>query len=234
MLLTILGCSGPYPAQGGACSGYLLESNSGKTRLLIDCGSGVLSRLPDPASLSGAVLTHLHYDHMSDMLPLQYYLQFHPRTRPLPVIAPLEPREIRNLLDCAYYDLESQEDRELGEMTLRFLPAKHPVPGACVCVECDQSKFVFTGDTNELPELSLFADRADLLLMDAGLSEADWSAGKPHLSAMRCAKIAREAHARALILTHLNPQYDPAALLQEAQAEYPGAQLAVPGRKIPV
>ena len=41
--LTILGCYGPYPKAGGACSGYLLEDET--TKILIDCGNGVLSRL---------------------------------------------------------------------------------------------------------------------------------------------------------------------------------------------
>ena len=38
MKLTVLGCYGPYPPAGGACSGYLLEE--GGTRVLIDCGNG--------------------------------------------------------------------------------------------------------------------------------------------------------------------------------------------------
>ena len=45
MRLTILGNNGPYPAPGGACSGYLVESDSGNTRILIDCGTGVLASL---------------------------------------------------------------------------------------------------------------------------------------------------------------------------------------------
>ena len=51
MRLTVLGNNGPYPAPGGACSGYLLESDSGETKILLDCGTGVLSRLTDRISL---------------------------------------------------------------------------------------------------------------------------------------------------------------------------------------
>ena len=43
MKLTVLGCNGPYPAAGGACSGYLLET--GDTRVLLDCGAGALAAL---------------------------------------------------------------------------------------------------------------------------------------------------------------------------------------------
>ena len=61
MFLTVLGRHGPYPRPGGACSGYLLED--GETRVLIDCGSGVLSRLLEimrPEQLDAIVLSHLH------------------------------------------------------------------------------------------------------------------------------------------------------------------------------
>ena len=76
MKLTVLGCNGPYPEPDGACSGYLLES--GETRVLIDCGTGTLARLTaimPPEKLDAVILSHLHYDHMSDMLPLIYKLQ---------------------------------------------------------------------------------------------------------------------------------------------------------------
>ena len=98
MQLTILGNNGPFPAPNGACSGYLLESDSGDTRVLIDCGPGVLARLMDlggPAALDAVLLSHLHYDHMSDMLPMQYALQFNPRPKPLPVYAPDAPEAVR-------------------------------------------------------------------------------------------------------------------------------------------
>ena len=234
MYLTILGNNGPFPATGGACSGYLLESDSGQTRLLIDLGAGALSRLmglAEPRTLSGVVVSHLHYDHICDLLPMQYALQFSPGKRPLPVFAPLRPERVRALLECPYYDLFAHEDTDVGEMRVSFIPAAHPVEGSSVRVECDGAALVFTGDTNRNPALELFADRCDLLLADAGLSRADWDEKKPHLSAALCGETARDARAGALLLTHLNPIYDPQALLLEAREAYPAARLAVPGER---
>ena len=117
MKLTILGNNGPYPAPGGACSGYLLSSDSGNTNVLLDCGTGVLSNLSRHLpweSLSAVILSHLHYDHMSDLLPMQYALQFHPRSAPLPVIAPETPSEVRRLLDAPAYALLPMEERDIG------------------------------------------------------------------------------------------------------------------------
>ena len=234
MYLTILGNNGPFPAPNGACSSYLLESDSGETKLLIDAGTGSLARLMEiapPETLTAVVLSHLHFDHISDLLPMQYALQFSGRERPLPVFLPRRPERVRSLLECPYYDLFDHEDIAVGEMRLSFIPAAHPVEGSCVAVACDGAKFVFTGDTNRVPALELFADGCDLLLADAGLSQADWTDKKPHLSAALCGALAREARAGALLLTHLNPLYNPASLLAEAREAYPAAELACLGER---
>lgn len=232
MRLTILGNNGPYPAPGGACSGYLLESDSGRTNILMDCGTGVLSRLPnyiDIERLDAVVLSHLHYDHMSDMLTMHYALQFHPRKRPLSVYAPARPAEVRSLLAGASIDLWPMRETEIGEMKLSFCPVRHPVETFAVAVECDGARLVYTGDTNTDYALELFCDSADLLLADAGLSEVDYSENAPHLSAALCGKLAKDTGAKRLLLTHLNPKYDPNDLCAEARAFFPSAEIAVRG-----
>ena len=229
MILKILGNNGPYPAPGGACSGYLLTSDSGDTRLLIDCGTGVLQRLMDEggaASLDAVVLTHLHYDHMSDMLPMQYALQFNPRPKPLPVYAPDAPEAVHALLKAPCFDLWEPKDTTIGEMRVSFAPARHPVPTYAVDVECDGARFVFTGDSNQDALVELFCEGASLLLADCGLSSEDHSFTAPHYSARLCGELAKNAHAGRLLLTHLNPKYDPQALLTEARTVFPAAELA--------
>ena len=154
MYLTILGNNGPFPAPNGACSSYLLESDSGETKLLIDAGTGSLARLMEiarPETLTAVVLSHLHFDHISDLLPMQYALQFSGRERPLPVFLPRRPERVRSLLECPYYDLFDHEDIAVGEMRLSFIPAAHPVEGSCVAVACDGAKFVFTETRTAFP-----------------------------------------------------------------------------------
>ena len=230
MKLTILGNNGPYPAPGGACSGYLLESDSGHTTVLIDCGSGVLANLMAARALDrldAVVLSHLHYDHMSDLLPMQYAIQFHPRKHPLPVYVPASPELVRLLLEqAACYDLWDCKDVTIGEMRVRFNPSRHPVETSAISVECDGERFVFTGDSNVDDTVELFCDGASLLLADAGLSSEDWKPTSPHYSAALCGELARNTRAKKLLLTHFNPKYDPEALLREAQAHFPGAELA--------
>ena len=138
MRLTIIGNNGPYPASGGACSGYLLESDSLNTAILIECGTGVLARLQEYTSLerlNAVVLSHLHYDHMSDMLPLHYALQFHPRKRPLDVYAPAQPAAVRALLSGNSTDVWPMREVTIGEMKLSFCPVRHPVETYAVSIE---------------------------------------------------------------------------------------------------
>lgn len=52
MNLTVLGNTGPFPAPGGACSGYLFESKG--SRIVLDFGSGV-----NEAAVKTLILTHL-------------------------------------------------------------------------------------------------------------------------------------------------------------------------------
>lgn len=234
MILTILGNNGPYPEPGGACSGYLVSSDSGTTHLLLDCGAGVFSQMlkyiPVEA-LTALILSHLHYDHMSDALPIKYALDFSARQN-LPVIAPKEPAPVRALLMNGKMDLYQPEDRTIGEFRVTFAPATHPVPAYSIAIEEDGRRLVYTGDTNENDTLELFADGADLLLADCGLAEADWKAKSPHLSAKRCGALARRCKVKQLVLTHFSPRYDKEMLLNEAHELYPGAELAYQSMRI--
>lgn len=230
MRLTVLGNNGPYPDADGACSGYLLESDSGRTKILLDCGTGVLARLSQAADLSALnaiVLSHLHYDHMSDMLPMHYALQFNPPARPLDVYAPAQPSQVRALLHGKHFDLWPMREATIGEMKLSFCPVRHPVETYAISIECDGARMVYTGDTNTDFALELFCDQADLILADAGLSSADYTDASPHLSAALCGKLARDTGAKRLLLTHFNPKYDPNDLCAEAREFCPSAELAL-------
>ena len=229
MKLTIFGNNGPYPAPGGACSGYLIRGDRDDSTLLVDCGTGVLARLMETETLDAldaVVLTHLHYDHMSDMLPLQYALQFRPRKAPLPVYAPDAPEAVRRLLEAPCFELRCPEDFRCGSLEVGFAPARHPVPTNAVSIREDRRRLVFTGDSNTCEAVEALCLGADLLLADCGLSERDHTERSPHYSAALCGALARKARAGRLLLTHLNPKYDPEVLLSEARSVYPEAELA--------
>lgn len=232
MKLIPLGVNGPFPAPGGACSGNLLLSEDGQTKILIDLGAGTLSRLEklaDPGTITAIVLTHLHYDHMADMTVLKYLYQIMPPEKNIPVLLPDGPASIRMLLEDPHLDLMPHTDLQFGPLSLSFTPAYHPVPAVSLRVTEGSQTLAVTGDTNRNDALDLFFDGADLILADCGMDEAHWTPTCPHLSAALCGRLAASCRAGQLLLTHLRPDMDQELLLKEARAFYPAAELAKPG-----
>ena len=59
-----LGTHAAYPGPGNACTGWLVVE--GETRVLIDCGPGILSHLQrfyPLNSLTAVFISHMHADH---------------------------------------------------------------------------------------------------------------------------------------------------------------------------
>jgi ribonuclease BN (tRNA processing enzyme) len=260
MKWTILGKYGPFPAAGGACSGYLVESGTGEafpgelagqeagrnekvegngTRVLVECGNGVLSKLQqvcDIRDLDAIVLSHLHSDHMSDMMVLRYALDIWKARGlyskgPLPVYLPESPQEVYNQIASAQafqpIPIKDGMKAAIGSLSLTFREMTHPVQSFAMAIENHGKKIVYTGDTNWNPHIESFADGADLLLADAGLLERDKVPGKsPHLSAEEVGRIARAARVKNLVLTHIWPGYDEKDLLDEAAMHYANPVMA--------
>lgn len=225
MKLHILGCCGGWPWPGGASSGYLVEKDD--TLILMDCGSGVMSRLVgicDPKDLSAVVLSHLHYDHACDLTVMRYYLEKVGVT--LPVYVPAEDQSpMRALLAPPAFDVRPYPEKlTIGELEISNLPVRHPVPCRALRITDGEKTLVFTGDTNDCPGLAEFARDADVLLADAAFTEAEWHDQLPHMSAAGAARLARAAGAKKLYLTHLSHSHAPETLQQEAAVIYPGAQ----------
>ena len=233
MRLHLLGVSGPFPESGGATSGYLLEA--GNTLLQLDFGAGILSRLTaltPPEELDALLLSHWHYDHTSDLLPLIYRLESVHKT--LRVFAPADGASPLRAVVAAsacfeLTDVAPGDALTVGSARILVTPARHPVPAVGYRVEEGNRVFGYTGDTNTLPGLAEAYRGCDLLLADGLFPEAEWEERKPHLSAALAAKLAAEAGAGRLVLTHLNPVFPPAQLLREARAYFPDPEIAAAG-----
>jgi|LFRM01.1.fsa_nt_gb ribonuclease BN (tRNA processing enzyme) len=230
MKLTILGKYGPYPAAGGACSGYLIEQ--GSTRVLIDCGNGVLSRLQQVCKikdLSAIVLSHLHSDHMADMLVLRYALEIG-RVRgildmdPIPLYLPESPIETYELIASSpAFSPEIIKDglrTEIGGLSFTFCEMTHPVVSYAMAVEDEGKRLVYTGDTNMNNRIADFAKDADYFVADAGLLEKDKADPATHLTAEEVGKIAAHAGVKNLILSHIWPEYSEQEIINEASRFY--------------
>lgn len=227
MRLIVLGYWGGHPAPGSACAGYMVEH--GATRILLDCGSGVVAQMLTRyrlGEISAAVITHKHYDHSSDVGVLGYGLlvdrQLGRRDAPLATYVPNDFQ-----LDAP---LDSQEDLDLkqiddgatltvGGIRLRFARTNHPVECHAVRLEAEGRSLVYTGDTAVSESVEALADKADVFLCEASLydGQEDTASAAGHLTARQAGELAARAGVRRLIITHY-PQYgDKAALKVQAE-----------------
>ncbi|MBQ1946221.1 MAG: MBL fold metallo-hydrolase [Clostridia bacterium] len=234
MRLTVLGCNGPYPEAGGACSGYLVKA--GNTRILLECGSGslaFLTALTEPEKIDAIVLSHLHYDHMSDILPLSFRYAMAGKT--LKVYAPSAPENVRKLLDCPAFEwCDIAKGGQIGEVKFTAAPVRHPVPSYAVRFAHEGKVLCYSGDTNTCDNLALFVRDADLFLCDACFTDAMWNENLPHLSAGKAAEISRAAGVKRLMLTHFRPDIAKETLLKDAEKVFANVCLAQVGLKAEV
>lgn len=238
MKVTVIGCWGGYPAPGGATSAYLVEKDG--FRLLLDMGSGALSKLQSyihVMDIDAVILSHYHHDHIADIGVLQFawlvqsYIQ--KPEEALPIYGHTEDAgEFRALTHkwtkgVAY---DPADPLELGPFTITFLKTVHPVPCFGMRITDGASTIVYTADTAFQEDWVPFAENADFLIADCNFY-ADQNGGDAgHMNSEDAARLARDAHVKTLLLSHL-PQYgDRRQLVREASAAFSGnIELAVEG-----
>jgi len=239
MKLTILGASGAFPAPGTATSGYLLEIDG--HHVLIDCGSGVLSRLQEHIrldQLEAVILTHLHSDHTSDIGVLKYAMdlgrKFGQPIGKIPLWSPATPQPLAIALESPdnfeQHTLKDDQSFELFGATIRCFATQHPFETYGLRIEKDGKVLATTADTIPCANLAPLLRAADLALMDAGSLERLRAPAMVHLTAAECGQIASDGRVHRLLLIHLLPFFDPEESLAEARTHFPNAEIAQPGR----
>ena len=239
MQLTVLGCYGPFPPAGGVCSGYLLREDD--CNLLIDCGNGVFSRLQqhlDYRELDAVIISHLHPDHISDIMVMRYALAFAEegtlRNKPLKLYVPPEPEQEFERLPYkdvyAVNTLQEGESIQVGPFWIDGVYGVHPFPSLALRFRTPSGTMVYSGDTEYCRELEGFAKEADLFLCEANYRETDIEKGlSNHMSASQAAQIASAAEVRRLLLTHHYPENEPGDSLVEARKHFAEVELAREG-----
>jgi len=251
--LVVLGSSASAPAPGDACSGYLVRH--GETRVLLDCGTGTLSRLLQEGEtldrLSAIVVSHFHPDHYLDLVTMRYGLRYGVRKAPrLVLLVPPNGQHFLRLLgdalrrnpeffDAAFVITEYQptEPTCVGELRLTFCRTTHDEPTWAVSVAApDGNRLVYTGDTRPCAELEVFARDATLLLCESTYpGDAGELPSDNHLTSVEAGCLARRAAVKQLMLTHFWAEFPRERFAPGAETAY-GApvRLAAPGVKVVV
>ena len=224
MRLTILGGSAARPNAGQGCSGYLVDT--GSTRLVLDLGPGTLPELrrhTDFRTLEAVVISHLHVDHVLDLVALRFALAYNPvrPAGPVPLWMPPGGEAFLAAVGSAFagkaegetffddvftiteYDPTSA--LTIGDARVTFTPTIHYVPCWAIRVEANEGRaLLYTADTGPDTDFSRLAGNIAVLAGDAGQPEPiKGEAVRGHSTATEMGSLATALGVETLVLSHL-------------------------------
>ncbi|MCX6388834.1 MAG: MBL fold metallo-hydrolase [Solirubrobacterales bacterium] len=227
MKVTVIGRSPAWQDADGACSGYLVETDT--TRVLVDCGNGVFGKLRgriDHRELDAVVISHPHGDHILDLIPFAYALLYGPQKAGDRVRLHLPPGgagvlrticgafDSPTLMDDAFdvdhYDPES--GIQVGDINFTMTEVPHFIPAYAMAISSDGcGRFVYGADCGVSDSLVDLAKGADILMVEATLPvnhEGPDGVESGHLTPVQAGLMARDAGAGRLVLTHASDCLD--------------------------
>jgi ribonuclease BN (tRNA processing enzyme) len=246
MELTILGRSPARPNPGEACAGYLVEG--GGSRVLLDVGPGIVAQLlrrNTPDELDAVVVSHMHTDHCLDLVTLRYSYPWIDvaKKRLLVIVPPGSTAQLAelalgagyaNFFDKSFIFVEHDGKRpiEVGNLRLEPDETQHYVRtwgfriSARGTGEDPDRILAYSADAGPCPALPRIADEANLVLCEAGLRSLNEDDPEPqsrgHLLPSEAARLAREAKAQRLLLTHVPLPDGGKWAMEQAASEYEG------------
>lgn len=238
MDVTIIGTGTTVPSleRRGAS---VLARTAGRV-IVFDLGLGSLHGLLKAGvahrDIDFLVFTHLHPDHVTELLPFLFASNYDPspRARPLAIAG---SAAIGGLLEGLggifgrwvgargyerrFVELMPGGVLELDGARLSAGPANHDASSLSYRLEADSGTLVITGDTGPSEELSAFARGADAIVAEASLAEGETAEG--HMTAREAGFLARSAGAGRLVLTHFYPSSDADSPEERAAGVFGGA-----------
>jgi ribonuclease BN (tRNA processing enzyme) len=257
MNLTVLGSGAAGGNSGSGCTSFL--ARSGQTQVLIDCGSGAVGELKrwiDVRTLDAVVISHMHLDHILDLVTLRAAFRYAPEPfeERIPLCLPPGGREILDGLAAPldldhhsplFFDQVFEVDEynpidslQIGQIGIDFAPTQHPMPAwAMRIAQAGGEHWIgYTSDTGPITNLGMFFRGVDTLICEATLLESTISPmERSHLTAAEAGRLASTCQAKKLVLTHFWEELGSERLLAAAAETFSGPiELAWPGLEITV
>jgi ribonuclease Z len=212
--VTLLGTGVGIPHSGRAQAGLLV---GGEDPLLFDCGAGALLRLAEagvsPLDIDVVLLTHLHLDHVSDLLPLAKARWLMGESG-MDVFGPPGAEEWFSAVTSHYPYLAELEVSvtevrpgdifDLSGFEIRAGEAVHSIPALGYRIEAETRAIVYSGDTEPAPPMRALAAGADLLVHECSFPEPFVVTN--HSTPRRLGLTFNGSGVKRVVLIHLYPQ----------------------------
>ncbi|HPT38251.1 MAG TPA: MBL fold metallo-hydrolase [Methanothrix sp.] len=212
--VTMLGTGVGIPQPGRSQAAILVESEQ---PLLLDCGAGTLLRLDQigasAEALDTVVLTHLHLDHVSDLLAMAN-ARFLADLPGLQVYGPTGTEEYirtaRSLypnlsrMDVAVRELHPMDSFSVKGFDIFAEEARHSVTSLAYRLEAEDRVVVYSGDTEPSQRVAALARGADLLVHECSFPEPFDVTN--HSTPKKLGSMIKNLGIKRVILTHLYPQ----------------------------
>jgi ribonuclease BN (tRNA processing enzyme) len=235
--ITILGSGTAVPSLERNSSGVLIQNDG--VHSLVDCGYGTLHQLlrlgVTYKDIDRIYFTHIHPDHMYDLVPLLFAMRHppDPRIKPLDIVAGPGFRKFFNELLKAYRGWltpktceiriieQDEETKEYDGLSVTTRKVKHtPISRGFRFTDAKGKTAAFSGDTDACDGMIELGRNADLLVLDCALPDELKMDG--HLSPTPAGKLAQKANCKKLCLTHFYPACDLTEFREIVSGEYSG------------
>jgi ribonuclease BN (tRNA processing enzyme) len=235
--LIVIGSGTGIPSLRRGAPGLVVRSD--RTCLLIDSGSGTLGRMLESGltyrDLDLLLYTHVHPDHVSDLVPILFASKYADQPRENELLCIGGPgfqshlEKLKNLygswIEPQSYPLTIKEISREGLVyrDLRILskPVAHIAESIGYRIEFkDGRSMAVSGDTDYCQNMIDLASGVDILVLECSFPEGKKVEG--HLTPSLAGRIALESRCRKLLLTHFYPICDQFDIVGQCRQVFPG------------
>jgi ribonuclease BN (tRNA processing enzyme) len=250
MRLIVLGGSAASPNTGAGCAGFLVQR--GETSIALDLGPGTLQELrkhADFRALSAVIISHMHVDHVLDLIALRHALAYNPIPSPGPVSVWLPPGGADLLAQVtAPFDLcddpgtfsstvtvreyDPAQPLVIGDLEVRFARTVHILPTWAMRVCATEGDLGYTADGGPTSTWDDLLRGVRVLIAEATLIEpgARPIARRGSLTADEAGELSHRCGAKTLLLAHMWEELGFEMAREQASTAYRGEiELARPG-----
>jgi ribonuclease BN (tRNA processing enzyme) len=239
MKITFLGTNGWYDTVTGNTCSVLIQSK--EYDIILDSGNGIAKAdryitQDKPAYL---FISHFHIDHIAGLHTLVKF-KF---PKGLTICGQIGTTAVLNRFVAEPFTVPFTQlpypvrfvELEEGAHTLQFpvacLPLVHPAPCFGYRLTLDKKVVAYCTDTGFCENAVTLAQDADLLITECGLKPGQESPEWPHLNPENAIRIAKEAHAKCLALSHFGAEVyrtldDRREVQKRFEKEFPGLVVA--------